>query len=70
MIRTMSHTIVHVADHDLAKEFYAGKLGFDLKGDQSLPNCFRWLTVSPRAQPELQIILMKVGSGCEFVKEE
>jgi hypothetical protein len=45
------------------------KLGFDVKLDQSLPNCFRWLTVSPKGQPELEIILLKLGSGCEFVKK-
>ena len=68
MIQKMSHTIVHVADQDVAKGFYAGKLGFEVKVDQSLPNGFRWLTVSPKGQPDLEIILMKVGSGCDFVK--
>jgi hypothetical protein len=26
-----------------------------------MPNGFRWLTVSPKGQPDLQIILMKVA---------
>jgi glyoxalase/bleomycin resistance protein/dioxygenase superfamily protein len=48
--------------------FYVGKLGFEVKVDQSLPTGFRWLTVAPKGQCELEIILMKVGSGGDFVK--
>src|SRR5271170_7498936 len=64
----MSHSIIHVLDQDQAKAYYADKLGFDVKVDQSLPNGFRWLTVSPKGQPELEIALMKVGSGGDFIK--
>ena len=28
--------------------------------DQSMDNGFRWLTVSPKGQPDMQLILMKV----------
>jgi catechol 2,3-dioxygenase-like lactoylglutathione lyase family enzyme len=68
MIQKMSHTIIHVLDQDVAKDFYVDKLGFEVKVDASLPNGFRWLTVAPKGQPDLQIILMKVGSGSDFVK--
>jgi hypothetical protein len=34
------------------------KLGFDLKMDASMDNGFRWLTVSPKGQPDLEIVLM------------
>jgi catechol 2,3-dioxygenase-like lactoylglutathione lyase family enzyme len=68
MIQKMSHTIIHVLDQDVAKDFYVDKLGFEVKVDASLPNGFRWLTVAPKGQPDLQIILMKVGSGGDFVK--
>ena len=61
MIQRMSHSAIFVIDQDLAKEFYVNKLGFELKMDESLPNGFRWLTVSPKGQPDLQIILMKVA---------
>ena len=70
MIQKMSHSILHVLDQDVAKEFYADKLGFEVKFDQTMPNGFRWLTVSPKGQPELQIILMKVGSGGDLAKME
>ena len=68
MIQKMSHATIYVLDQDQAKDFYAGKLGFEVKVDHSLPSGFRWLTVSPKGQPELEIILMKVGSGSTFVE--
>ena len=68
MIQKMSHSIIHVLDQDQAKAFYADKLDFDVKVDLSMPNGFRWLTVAPKGQPELEIILMKVGSGDNFIK--
>ena len=60
MIQRMSHTAIFVFDQDLARDFYVNKCGFELKMDESMPNGFRWLTVSPKGQPDLQIILMKV----------
>jgi catechol 2,3-dioxygenase-like lactoylglutathione lyase family enzyme len=68
MIQKMSHTTIYVADQDLAKDFYVNKLGLDVKVDQTLPSGFRWLTVAPKEQPDLEIILMKVGSGTDFVQ--
>jgi catechol 2,3-dioxygenase-like lactoylglutathione lyase family enzyme len=57
----MSHSAILVLDQDVAKDFYVNKLGFEVSMDQSMPNGFRWLTVSPKGQPDLQIILMKVA---------
>jgi catechol 2,3-dioxygenase-like lactoylglutathione lyase family enzyme len=68
VIQKMSHSIIYVLDQDQAKDFYVGKLGFEVKVDQSLPTGFRWLTVAPKGQSGLEIILMKVGSGGDFVK--
>jgi len=70
MIQKMSHATIYVLDQDQAKDFYVGKLGFEVKVDQSLPNGFRWLTVAPKGQSELEIILMRVGSGTDFVKRK
>jgi hypothetical protein len=36
------------------------KLGFEVRMDGKMDNGFRWLTVSPKGQPDLQIILMQV----------
>jgi len=66
MIQKMSHAIIYVLDQDVAKDFYVNKLGFDVKVDHTMPTGFRWLTVSPKGQPDLEIILMKVGSGGDF----
>jgi catechol 2,3-dioxygenase-like lactoylglutathione lyase family enzyme len=67
MIQKMSHATIYVVDQDVAKDFYVNKLGFEVKVDHTMPNAFRWLTVSPKGQPDLEIILMKVGSGGDFV---
>jgi len=69
MIQRLSHATLYVLDQDAAKDFYVNKLGFDVRmdetmggnsSDKSIPSGFRWLTVSPKGQPDLQIILMKV----------
>jgi len=61
MIQRMSHSAIFVMDQDVAKDFYVNKLGFEVKMDESMPNGFRWLTISPKGQSDLQIILMKVA---------
>jgi catechol 2,3-dioxygenase-like lactoylglutathione lyase family enzyme len=69
MIRQMSHTTIYVLDQDSAKAFYTEKLGFDVRFDVAMGEefegagqGFRWLTVSPKEQPDLQIVL----SSCEM----
>ncbi len=68
MIQKMSHATIFVLDQDVAKDFYVGKLGFDVKVDHTMPNGFRWLTVVPKGQSDIEIILLKVGSGTNFIK--
>jgi catechol 2,3-dioxygenase-like lactoylglutathione lyase family enzyme len=68
MIQKMTHAIIYVLDQDQAKDFYVDKLGFEVKVDASMPNGFRWLTVSPKGQSDMEIVLMKVGSGDVFVE--
>ena len=63
MIQRLSHTTLYVTDQDAARDFYVNKLGFELRMDQNLGD-FPWLTVGPKGQPELEIILMKVGANC------
>jgi catechol 2,3-dioxygenase-like lactoylglutathione lyase family enzyme len=60
MIQKLSHATIYVLDQDAARDFYVNKLGFEVRMDQSMDNGFRWLTVSPKGQPDLQLILMKV----------
>jgi len=62
MIQRLSHATVYVLDQDRAKDFYVGKLGFEVRTDQTLGS-FRWLTVAPKGQPDLELILMKITAG-------
>jgi catechol 2,3-dioxygenase-like lactoylglutathione lyase family enzyme len=70
MIRQMSHTTIYVLDQDSAKAFYTEKLGFEARFDISIDEVmegagqrFRWLTVSPKEQPDIQIVLASCGMG-------
>ena len=60
MIQRLSHTTVYVLNQDAAKDFYANILSFEVRMDAKMDNGFRWLTVSPKGQPDLQVILMQV----------
>jgi predicted enzyme related to lactoylglutathione lyase len=70
MITHQSHTSVFVLDQDSAKTFYTEKLGFELRIDFTMGEDFegagagfRWLTVSPPNQPDLQLILSSCTMG-------
>ena len=58
MIQRLSHTCVYVLDQDRAKDFYTTKLGFEVRNDVAL-GTFRWLTVGPKGQPDLEIVLIE-----------
>ena len=62
MIQRLSHATVYVLDQDRARDFYVGKLGFEVRTDATIGS-FRWLTVGPKAQPDLELILMKIAPG-------
>ena len=59
MITKMSHVTLFVTNQDAAKDFYANKLGFTVHTDQTMDNGFRWLTVVPPAQKDLEIVLVE-----------
>jgi predicted enzyme related to lactoylglutathione lyase len=63
MIQHMSHTPIYVLDQDSAFDFYVNKLGFEVKTDAKMGEDFRWLTVSPPGQPDLEISLMAIAAG-------
>ncbi|RYG32973.1 VOC family protein [bacterium] len=60
MVTRLTHATIFVLDFDVALDFYVGKLGFTVAMDFSMPNGFRWLTVTAPKQPDLQIVLTKV----------
>jgi len=63
MIQRLSHVTIFVLDQDAAKDFYLNKLGFELNTDATMENGFRWLTVSPKGQPDLEVILMSTTNS-------
>lgn len=70
MITALSHTTVFVLDQEQAKDFYTDKLGFEVRNDLTMGEAFegagagfRWLTVGPRDQPDVELILSDVRMG-------
>ena len=70
MITRMSHTTIYVLDQSEALKFYRDKLGFEVRNDKTMDNGFRWLTVGPKTQPDLQIILMPIHESPMFPAEK
>lgn len=60
MITKFSHTTLFVTDQEKAYDVYVNKLGFRVNTDATMENGYRWLTVSPPEQPDLEIVLMEV----------
>ena len=70
MITRLSHATVYVLDQDEALKFYRDKLGFEVRTDFSMDNGFRWLTVGPKTQPDLEVILMAVKESPMFFADK
>ena len=60
MINKLSHAGIWVLDQQEALDFYTSTLGFEVRTDETMDQ-FRWLTVGPPDQPELEMILMEPG---------
>src|SRR5919204_6653147 len=58
MIKRISHVNVFVLDQERAKKFYTEKLGFEVRSDTTMDG-FRWLTVGPRNQPDVDLLLAR-----------
>jgi catechol 2,3-dioxygenase-like lactoylglutathione lyase family enzyme len=63
MITKVSHVTFFVLDQDKAYDFYVNKLGFKVNTDAKMENGFRWLTITPPEQPDLEIALLAPLSG-------
>lgn len=70
MIRKIAKTTVTVLDQERAKKFYTETLGFELRYDFAMGEGFedggagfRWLTVGPPDQPDVEIILADPRMG-------
>lgn len=60
MITKFSHTTLFVNDQEKAYDFYVNKLGFKVHTDATMESGYRWLTVNPGQQPDLEVVLMPV----------
>jgi len=70
MINKLSHACIYVLDQEVAYDFYVNKLGFKVHTDAPMGEGFRWLTVSPPGQTDLEITLMPVKAGMSLDEEK
>lgn len=63
MITKLSHVSLFVKDQASAYDFYVNKLGFEARTDAKMDNGYWWLTVGPKTQPELEIVLYAIDDG-------
>lgn len=66
MIQKLSHATIYVLDQEQALDFYTNKLGFEVRMDMTMDGGFRWLTVGPTSQPELELVLFAVTPASMF----
>jgi catechol 2,3-dioxygenase-like lactoylglutathione lyase family enzyme len=59
---TIRYTFLEVDDHEAALAFYRDTLGMEVRQDVNT-EFGRWLTVGPKNQPELGVVLQTVGAG-------
>lgn len=62
MIQRLSHATIYVNSQEEALAFYTQKLGFEVRTDITMDG-FRWLTVGPRDQKDLELVLMEPKPG-------
>lgn len=60
MITKFSHNTLFVNDQEKAYDFYVNLLGFKVNTDSTMENGFRWLTLNPPEQPDLEVVLMPI----------
>ena len=67
----IAHAQLWVHDQDEALAFYTEKLGMEVRADVTMAELgnFRWLTVSPRGQEDVSIVLMAIP-GAPMIEDE
>ena len=63
MITKISHVSLFVLDQQKAYDLYVTTLGFKVNTDVTMDNGFRWLTVSPPEQLDLEITFLAPLAG-------
>jgi catechol 2,3-dioxygenase-like lactoylglutathione lyase family enzyme len=63
MLKSVTHVGLGVLDQDEALAFWTEKIGFEVRTDMTIEEMggFRWLTIGPASQPELEIMLLQPG---------
>ncbi len=57
MISRILRITLVVRDQDEALRFYTEKLGFEIRADRSMGGGMRWLTIAPKDDHDLEIVL-------------
>jgi catechol 2,3-dioxygenase-like lactoylglutathione lyase family enzyme len=72
MIIKLSHASLFVTDQAKAQEFYVNKLGFEIRTEAPMAENMIWLTVGPKDQPDVELVIIPVqkGWGRMFEREE
>jgi catechol 2,3-dioxygenase-like lactoylglutathione lyase family enzyme len=66
----MSHVSVYVLNQDSAIKFYTEKLGFRVGSDQTMPNGYRWVTLFPPEQDDMELILMEPSTDQGLTEDQ
>ena len=69
---TISTINLWVRDQEEALAFWTDKVGFELRSDASFPEMpgFRWLTVGPKDQPDIEVVLMEIPGAPVLTPEQ
>lgn len=59
---SLGHCFITVHDHDEALGFYRDALGLEVRNDVAAEGG-RWVTLSPSAQPDIEIVLVNPQGG-------
>lgn len=70
MVTRLSHASFFVTDQDKAYDFYVNKLGFKVNTDATMDNGFRWLTVTPPEQPDMEIVLFPATGNANGLEDD
>jgi predicted enzyme related to lactoylglutathione lyase len=67
VIQRQSHSTIYVIDQEEVLKFYRDILGFEVNTDMTMDDSgLRWLTLNPKGQPDLEVILAQVTPGPMF----
>ncbi len=65
MINRLNHVVIIVPEYEEALAYYVDVLGFEKHADMPLGDGFRWLTVAPKNQSDVRIVLSKATDPVE-----